>query len=436
MTAVARTSGWHAGEDDLSDAIARFASVYATVVIDQLRAVPEPVLRSLSDAVAAAAAADRSTIYVFGNGGSHAISRHLEHELRSRFAGHGGVRVNCGIDYHTGQHGASCDGFDSVFETVLLAERATPSDLVIFISGSGDSDNLLVAAAHCRRTGIPTISLAGFDGGKITARALTDLPVVIPVHDQQMSEDVIQALLRVVVECAGRRRGEAGGGLATRRDAYAARLAASFDRLQAHAPVLDRLSRDVCAAFIRERSVYLLAPDGGPLSISAEHTAHNFNWDAVFEVRRPPSRRIHSTPTTCDYSGIGNDRLVPGIVSCQQLAAARAGDVLLLYAREPEAEAARNTLTAARAAGMTVYQLTGGDCGPAAAEPDAIRLGSTDPGLLGDAGQVTGHVLGRVIRLRLKQRLDGDAMAISEPVGYLVEGDLAQRRLIDVIRTV
>jgi phosphoheptose isomerase len=435
MKAVARTAGRSAGEDDLSDAIARFTNVYATVVLDHLRAVPEATLRSLADAVAATVAGDRRTIYVFGNGGSHAISRHLEHELRSRFTARGGVRVNCGIDYHSGQHGASSAGFDSVFETVLRAERATPSDLVVFISGSGDSDNLLSAAAHCRGLGIPTISLAGFDGGKITARGLTDLPVVIRVHDQQMSEDVIQALLRVVVECAYTRHVGADG-LADRRDEYAASLAACFARLQAHAPVLDQLSSDVCHAFIGERSVYLLAPDGGPLSISAEHTAHNLNWDAVFEVRRPPSRRIHSTPTTCDYSGIGNDRLVPGIVSCQQLAAACPGDVLLLYAREPGAPAIRNTLMAAAAAGMTVYQLVGNAGAAVPAEPGTIRLDSADPGLLGDVAQVAGHVLGRVVRLRLKQRLDGDAMAISKPVGYLVEGDLAQRRLIDVIRTV
>ncbi|TMC02256.1 MAG: SIS domain-containing protein [Chloroflexi bacterium] len=435
MTAVTRTATWHAGEDDLSDAIARFTNVYATVVVDQLRAVPDATLRSLAEAIAATVARDRSTIYVFGNGGSHAISRHLEHELRSSFTDSCGVRVNCGIDYHSGQHGAVSAGFDAVFETVLRAERATPADLVIFISGSGDSDNLLSAAGHCRRLGIPTISLAGFDGGRITARRLTDLPVVIPVHDQQMSEDVIQALLRVAVECARRCHAGVATGLAGHRDEYATSLAASFERLQAHAPALDRLSRDVCRAFIGERSVFLLAPEGGPLSISAEHTAHNFNWDAVFEVRRPPSRRIHSTPTTCDYSGIGNDRLVPGIVSCQQLAAACPGDLLLLYAREPGAPAIRNTAMAAGAAGMTVYQLAGDRGGSPVPERDTICLGSADPGLLGDVGQATGHVLGRVIRLRLKQRLDGDAMAISEPVGYLVEGDLAQRRLIDVIRT-
>ena len=36
MTAVTRTATWHAGEDDLSDAIARFTNVYATVVVDQI----------------------------------------------------------------------------------------------------------------------------------------------------------------------------------------------------------------------------------------------------------------------------------------------------------------------------------------------------------------------------------------------------------------
>ena len=412
----------------IAEAIGSFSHVYATTVLDYMRSLPEDALDPLVDALAGAPAAGASTLYVFGNGGSHAIARHLEYALRSRFQGLHGVRVNCGVDYHSAQAYAAADGYDSIFEAVLRSELAGPDDLVIFISGSGDSDNLLHAAAFCRERGIHTLSFAGFDGGKISRLRATDVPFVVRVPDQQIAEDVIQALLRVAVDLAYARCVGAAGSACEAVSDYCLLLEESLERID---PAwIERVSAAVCKAFFGGRTVFLLAPEGAPMSVSAEHTAHNFNWDAVYKIPNPPPRHIRSTPTCCDYTGIGNDRLTPGIVTWQQLDCAVPGDVLILYVQDLESEIVDRVAAVAEDAGVTIFALTGR--GEPSSAVDAVSLESNVPGVLADVGQMCGHMLGRVIHMRLAQEVDPGSVADDRET-YLIGNDLAQRRLLDVL---
>src|SRR5437870_7487534 len=59
----------------ISSAIAGFSRVYAATVLDYVRALPEDALEPAIRALSGAISAGRSTLYVFGNGGSHAIAR-------------------------------------------------------------------------------------------------------------------------------------------------------------------------------------------------------------------------------------------------------------------------------------------------------------------------------------------------------------------------
>ena len=412
------------------EAIAGFSRIYAATVLDYMRALPGEALEPVVDALAGAIATGRSALYVFGNGGSHAIARHLEYALRVRFRGLHGVRVNCGVDYHSAQAYAAAGGYDSIFEAVLLSDRAGPGDLGIFISGSGDSDNLMNAAAFCRAQGIHTLSFAGFDGGKISRLQATDVPFVVRVPDQQIAEDIIQALLRVAVDLAYGRCVGNGGSAREAIAGYALSLETSLERIEA--AWIERVSAGVCSAFFAGRTVFLLAPEGAPLSVSAEHTAHNFNWDAVYQIPNPPPRHIRSTPTGCDYTGIGNDRLTPGIVTWQQLASAGPGDVLILFAEDLTSEIVERVVAVAEAAGMTIYAVTGRDGPERSGAVDVVSLESDVPGVLADVGQMCGHMLGRVIHMRLAQAIDPASM-IDNRQRYLVDNDLAQRRLLDVL---
>ena len=418
------------GELSISEAIAGFSRVYAATVLDYMRALSDDALDPVVRALARAIAADGSTLYVFGNGGSHAIARHLEYALRLRFRDVHGIRVNCGVDYHSAQAYAAAGGYDSIFEAVLRSERARPGDLAIFISGSGDSDNLLQAAAFCRAQGIQTLSFAGFDGGKISRLRATDLPFVVRVPDQQIAEDIIQAILHVAVDLAYERCVGTAGSTREAVAGYCLSLAASLDRIE---PTwIERVSAGVCEAFLTRRTVFLLAPEGAPLSVSAEHTAHNFNWDAVYQIANPPLRRICSTPTCCDYTGIGNDRLARGIVAMQQISAAMPGDVLLLFARNMASEIVERVVAAAESVPMTIFALAGRDGVGRSPRVDLVSLDSDLPGVLGDVGQMCGHMLGRVIHMRLAHAIDPTSVSDGGET-YLIDHDLAQRRLLDVV---
>jgi D-sedoheptulose 7-phosphate isomerase len=63
-----------------------------------------------------------------------------------------------------------------------------PHDLVIGISGSGNSENVLRAIKYSRGKGVVTIGLCGYDGGKL--KDMVNIPVWVNKQDMQFSEDV------------------------------------------------------------------------------------------------------------------------------------------------------------------------------------------------------------------------------------------------------
>jgi len=115
----------------ISEAIGGFSRVYAAAVLDYMRALPEDALESVVRALSRAISANGSTVYIFGNGGSHAIARHLEYALRMRFRALYGIRIKCGVDYHSAQAHAVGGGYGSIFEVVLrtdlIAGHARPA---------------------------------------------------------------------------------------------------------------------------------------------------------------------------------------------------------------------------------------------------------------------------------------------------------------------
>ena len=80
---------------------------------------------------------------------------------------------------------ANDEGYDSIFEQ-QLRNLAASGDLLVAISGSGNSPNVIRATEYARSIGMTVIGVTGFDGGKL--KALSDVSVHIPVDDMGMSE--------------------------------------------------------------------------------------------------------------------------------------------------------------------------------------------------------------------------------------------------------
>jgi D-sedoheptulose 7-phosphate isomerase len=144
------------------------------------------------------ARAERKTVYVLGNGGSAATASHaatdwLKPNRRDSFGGVSTVSLVDNVALLTAW--ANDTSFDNVF-AAQLDSFLQPGDVVIAVSGSGSSPNVLQAVEAAREAGAVTIGFSGFDGGELSR--MTDISVVIPCDSQGMIEDIHLVLVHAL----------------------------------------------------------------------------------------------------------------------------------------------------------------------------------------------------------------------------------------------
>lgn len=134
--------------------------------------------------------AQRRQVFLCGNGGSAANAIHLANDFLygiDKVTGKG-LRVTA---LPANPAVMTCLANDIAYEDIFsqqLTVQASPGDLLIALSGSGNSPNILKALARSRELGMTSFAILGFTGGK--ALELTDHPIYFPVHDMQVSEDL------------------------------------------------------------------------------------------------------------------------------------------------------------------------------------------------------------------------------------------------------
>lgn len=114
-----------------------------------------------------------------GNGGSAADSQHLASELTGRFIKD--RRPLAALSLTTDSSALTCIANDYAFDEVFarqLAALGKPGDVLVAISTSGHSRNVIRAVEEARTTGIRVIGLLGRDGGALLP--LCDVAVVVP----------------------------------------------------------------------------------------------------------------------------------------------------------------------------------------------------------------------------------------------------------------
>ncbi|WP_448518579.1 D-sedoheptulose 7-phosphate isomerase [Rhodoflexus sp.] len=139
----------------------------------------------LSDDIARAAAMVTQTIrggskvLLFGNGGSAADAQHIAAEFTGRFVKERRALPAIALTTDTSALTAIGNdyGYERVFERQVEA-LAQKGDLLIGITTSGNSPNVLLALAKGRQIGCQTLALTGKDGGKASQYA--DLNIIIP----------------------------------------------------------------------------------------------------------------------------------------------------------------------------------------------------------------------------------------------------------------
>ncbi len=142
----------------------------------------------------------QANIFVMGNGGSGATASHLACDINKgccldlsrKF------KMICLNDNIPTMLALANDiSYAAVFEE-QLKNFFNPDDLVIGISGSGNSENVLRAIRHAAANGGKTMGWSGFDGGKLSQ--LADLALVVKSHDMQQVEDTHMVLAHMLMQ--------------------------------------------------------------------------------------------------------------------------------------------------------------------------------------------------------------------------------------------
>lgn len=130
------------------------------------------------------------TIYVFGNGGSASTASHMANDFNKGISEYVDkkFRVCCLNDNIATVMAIANDiGYEDVF-SFQLKNKVKEGDLVIGISGSGNSKNVLNAIEYAKTQGAVTVGWVGFDGGKLCQMA--DIVFHANVNNMQLVEDL------------------------------------------------------------------------------------------------------------------------------------------------------------------------------------------------------------------------------------------------------
>jgi phosphoheptose isomerase len=169
----------------------RYRQAAAAVDLDRIEAAA---------ALLQAAYRDRRWAFCCGNGGSAAISNHLvcdhikgvqtDTAMRPRV-----VSLSSNPEILTAI--ANDIAYDDVF-LYQLRSMAEAGDVLISISSSGDSENIVRAVAWARENGLATIAMTGFSGGR--SAELADVNIHVESDNYGVTEDLHQSVMHVLAQ--------------------------------------------------------------------------------------------------------------------------------------------------------------------------------------------------------------------------------------------
>ena len=132
----------------------------------------------------------KERIYICGNGGSAATASHFQNDFNKGVSEYIDVpfRFHCLNDNVATLMAIANDiGYEEVFR-FQLRNNLEENDVLVAISGSGNSHNVIRAVEYAKEHGCKIIGLTGFSGGKL--KELSDISLHAPVNSMQVTEDI------------------------------------------------------------------------------------------------------------------------------------------------------------------------------------------------------------------------------------------------------
>lgn len=139
-----------------------------------------------------------NTIYIFGNGGSAASATHATGDLvkGASFGLEKRFRVMSLVDNLPALMAIANDiSYDDIF-VEQLKNFIKPGDLVVGISGSGNSVNVVKAMEYAKQMKVETVAFCGYKGGKIST--IADIIIHSVAMDMEVAEDIHMIVFNVI----------------------------------------------------------------------------------------------------------------------------------------------------------------------------------------------------------------------------------------------
>lgn len=133
---------------------------------------------------------EKRQVFFCGNGGSGANAIHLANDFLYGIA----KKTGGGLKAHSLSANtavmtclANDVGYESIFSE-QLAVQAQAGDLLIALSGSGNSPNIVRVIEQAKAMDVKCYAILGFSGGK--CKEMADVPIHFPINDMQIAEDM------------------------------------------------------------------------------------------------------------------------------------------------------------------------------------------------------------------------------------------------------
>lgn len=179
--------------------IRKFTTEYITTLKSLLDQVDIDVIADIVDEIEKLLL-NKGRLYVLGNGGSSATASHMVNDLGAGLRRRNIINldvVSLGDNSPVVTAIANDIGYDNIFY-MQMKGLLKPEDVILAISCSGNSPNIIKAAEYSLELGCKLIGVTGFDGGRLKEMSHINFHVNSPKGEYGLVEDVHMILDHII----------------------------------------------------------------------------------------------------------------------------------------------------------------------------------------------------------------------------------------------
>jgi D-sedoheptulose 7-phosphate isomerase len=279
---------------DLSNAYARyFGALPAGInVVQVIQSLDTVKLEGLKRCIEQVKASSTGRVFVCGNGGSFDNALSFVALLQ-------GCQVRAKVPGEPSRyfHGR----YDDIFVTGLQEDLLTKNDLVIGLSGSGNSPNVLNALTYAQNIGATIYALGGRDGGKMRALVGDAHTVLAATESMEAIEDAHYAVGIMLAEVM-----KSGDAFSAVQERVIASLRATFfngPQAQKNLELCGNIGEGVLRAMVKDAPVFILGDGIASRHVRADAGRGFTNTIPLRGLYAPELFTINSGMATCNDDG-------------------------------------------------------------------------------------------------------------------------------------